>query len=376
MNREDQLDSLITALQQEKELSSDFTDEIRVRLAAAGRLARYQEINVPLALAEGVERRLRRYIRQQARVVSPRSLHMVAHPVPFSRFRGRQRLWKSLLGAAILLFLLCVGTLTVAAYALPGDPLYGVKQARNQFILLFTTSSSARASNTISQLQGALNDLEDVVKDGRSSGVIQQALNAVIAQTKAAQMAVANMPAGSLHTGMQQDLANVLLAENQTLRALLNKVSWSMRLAFTRQLGSIGQAVPTIKQVIVSRQSSDTLAVTVIGTNFAPQAQLVINGQLQENVGQQNPTQLIGTFNRHEWKDSGQMVGVLNPDGTAVQMQVIFHDNGGEQEGGDDSGGHGGHGSDNGTPTPGDDHGGPGKGGSGNGGSGGKGSDG
>lgn len=372
MKREEQLNHLIEMRQRDENPSNEVSDELRGRLAAAEMLARYQEIDVPLALAESIEKRVRVQIRQQARNSPPARLHVFPQPVP--RRRNRHRLWKPLLSAAVLLLLLCIGTLTAAASALPGDPLYGIKQAGNQFVLIFATSPSARAQNTIGQLHSALNDLEMVVKDGRSPAVMQQALNIVAAQTKAAQMAVATVPNGTLHDSAQQNLASALRGESQTLRGLLNKVSWSMRLAITQQLGAIGQAIPTITRVNVSQQNSETLVITVTGTHFASQTRLAVNGQLQDVSIQQTPTQLVVSLNRHNWREDAQMIGVLNPDGTATQVRVVFHGHDDQQEGGndngDDHGGHGGSGPGGSTPTPGDDHGGSGKGGSG-----GKGSD-
>lgn len=362
MNHDEQPDRLNETSQRGEGRLSDVSDEVLVRLAVAGMLTQYQDIDVPQAMAERIEKLVRAHIRQQAPASAPTRLRsLIRHATPSGR---RRRTWRTLLSvAALLLLLLCIGTFTAAAHTLPGDPLYGVKQAENQFALFFANSPSTRAENTIGQLRNALNDLQTVAAAGRDSGVIQQTLDVVIAQTKSSQAAVAAVPAGPARDKARQDLASVLATEDQVLRALLDNVNWSTRVMFTLQLGVIGQAVPTIKQVSVSQQSGGILVVTVTGTNFTQQARLVINGQPQGMFSQQTATRLVGNMSQNNWRDDAQMVGVLNPDGTATQMQVVFHSS-------DDHGGRGGPGS-GGTPTSGDDHGGSGKGGSG-----GKGSDG
>lgn len=377
MNREEQLDYLIDRRQQEQVQAAEVTNELHVRLAAAEMLIPYQKMEVPPAVAQGIEQSMRKHIQRQTQITAP--VHFPASPQLLKSPRRKRRLFMPFLSAAILLILLGMGAFTAMVHALPGDPLYGARQKGDQFVLIFAASPSDRAKETISQLQGALTDLETVVGDGRSSDAVQQALQTVIIQTKTAQAAVAALATGSVRASVEPDLMNALRSENQTLRALLNNVNWSTRLAFTQQLGVIGQSVPMIKQVSISQQSNDTLIVTITGAHFAPQARLVIDGQSRGTTSQQTLTELVETISQEDWQSDTALIGVLNPDGTAVQVQVVFHENKDQQpEDGDGHGGKSGSGSGSGssgshdsTPSPGDEHGGSGKGGSG-----GKGSDG
>lgn len=50
----------------------------------------------------------------------------------------------------------------------------------------------------------------------------------------------------------------------------------ALRLAFTQQLGALGDPVPTVTQVVVHAQNNGTLPVTLTGTHFAPGAELLI----------------------------------------------------------------------------------------------------
>ena len=45
-------------------------------------------------------------------------------------------------------------------------------------------------------------------------------------------------------------------------------------------MGALGDAVPTVTQVMVHPQSNGTLLITLTGTHFAPQAELIIDGRL------------------------------------------------------------------------------------------------
>jgi hypothetical protein len=112
------------------------------------------------------------------------------------------------------------------------------------------------------------------------------------------------------------------------LRHLLGHVDWPVRLAFTQQLGTLGDPVPTVTHVTVLTQSNGTLLITLTGTHFAPQAELVINGQVEGTVSQSTPVQLVAVISTSVWPSNERALGVHNPDGTAAQM--IF--NGGASE--------------------------------------------
>lgn len=121
----------------------------------------------------------------------------------------------------------------------------------------------------------------------------------------------------------QQALASALTEEEQTLRQLLNSVDWPVRLALTQQLGSLGEPVPTVSNVVVRLQSNGTLLITVIGSYFAPQAQLMIDGQQIGSVNQITPTQLVADSSNVAWYRGGSYaIGVRNPDGTAAQLII------------------------------------------------------
>jgi hypothetical protein len=352
MNREEQLDVLIERSARREMPHARASDEVMVRLAAAETLAHLQGVVVPPALTERVEARLRARIHGQTLQTGK------VFPLPHAP--ARRRRWLTLLSAAVLVLLLVsIGTLTAAARSLPGDALYGLKQVEDRSALVFTGSPRARAEAEIGQLRSALADLRTVVAAGRTQDALQQAVSAVVSKTNDSRAAVAAV-SGADRVAAQHDLDTALSAEEQTLRSLLRQVNWPIRVALTQQLGALGDAIPTITQVSVSQQSDDTLLVTVRGTNFAPTAELVINGEPQGRGQQSTTTQLIVVISEASWQHEAQAIGVLNPDGTAAQTQGVFQgsdDKPNQQPGGDDHGGKSTPGPGT-TPTAGDDNGG------------------
>ncbi len=370
MNREDYLDYLIERRLSDAAWQLEASGDDAARMVAAEAVASLNTIEPPPSLSERLESRIR------ARARAQQNGHLAApQPRPPSRGRARhirlRRSWVIALSAAAALLLVAFGVANLASRSLPGDPLYGLKRFEQQIALANAGGPADRANLQITQLQSAVADLEAEVGAGRSDADIAQALSIVATQTHDSQAAVAALPAGAERDAAEQSLERELQNERATLYRLLARIDWSLRLAFTQQLGTLGASVPTLAQVTVTEWSDNTLTVTLTGTNFAPGARLVINGAAQGTVSQSSTTKLTAHLSESAWHEEKIAVGVLNPDGTAAQKIVSGDDrHGGSSGGGDD---HGGQGTPTSTPEPGDDgggHSGPGGGGSGSGGSG------
>lgn len=358
MNPEDYLDDLIENMLHDAG-QPEMNDDEAARIEAAMAIARLQSIEPPPALAERLEARIRVQARahHNGHVVSLERARQNGHaslpePRPLPRPTHRRlplihRAWIGALAAAAVLVLALLGVSQVAARSLPGDPLYSVKSFEQQMALSNANSPEDRANVQITQLQGAITDLETEVGNGRSDADILQALNVVTTDTRDSQTAVAAVPAGSAHDAAAQSLATTLQQEQATLYRLLARVDWSLRVTFSKQLGALGVSIPTLTKVTVIDGSNNTITLTLTGANFAPGAQVTINGRLRGTVITSSPTELIVTINGSDWHEDDVAVGVLNPDGTAAQ-KFVSDDGGhdGSDDGGDDHGGHG-------TPTPG-----------------------
>jgi hypothetical protein len=336
MTPEEQLDRLIEARKRGALLRPAGEDVLNARLDAADALLHLREIEVPADFADELEVRLR----QRIRSLNGSAQHLPFVPRPTSREtrapRMMGRAWVTALTLVATLVLACVGAFSAAASSRPGDLFYGLKQAGQGVSLILATDPQGKTQVTLSHLQSAVADLSAEVNSGYSDDHVLQALAVVSAKTNESKAAVDALPAGPDRDAAQQALASALADEDQTLRQLLPKLDWPLRVAFTIQLGALGDGVPTITQVTVKHQSNSTFTVTITGSNFTPQTQVLLNSQLKGTITSQNSTQLVVLY---YWAGERHSIGVLNPDGTAAQATLTT----GDDEGGDDHGG---------TPNP------------------------
>ncbi len=321
MNPEEYLDRLLERREHGEMLIPVANDEVVACLAAVEALTQLQKIDVPHEFAGHLEL----YIRGRARGLAQQngwSVPIARHqnPAGLQRFQMRKA-WIAVLGIAAVLMLACVGVLTASARSLPGDALYSLKQAEGQFKLTFASDPRNRASVQIDLLHNSLVDLNTVVNDKRDDDAIRLALNIVAAETNESQTAVTALPAGSERDAAQQGLDSVLAEEEQILRQLLDHVDWPVRVAVTQQLGALGDPVPILTRVIVSVQTNGTRLITLAGTHFAPQVELIIDGR-PTGIMSSTSQQLVAVLSNSAWSAGEHTFGVLNPDGTAAQIAL------------------------------------------------------
>lgn len=303
-------------------------EEIAQSLAAAEKLTRLQEIDVPADLAVRLERSLRdrvcmhSHLQQSGTLASNRGILLIAgrrRPTN-ARHASRRQGWIVLLGTAAALVFSFMSLLAFSSQSLPGDPLYGLKEAKNQFSLTFVHDPQIRAHSAIVLLQGALDDLRTVVADRRGDEALMLAMKTVADRTNECRSTAAALSDSTQRAAAQQNLSNVLTQEEQTVRQLLTQLDWPMRVLFTQQLGVLGDPVPTVTHVTVHVQSNGTSLVTLTGTHFALQAELIIDGLPKEGQSQVTANQLVVTLSSSELPPRAYAFGVLNPDGAAAQM--------------------------------------------------------
>ncbi len=351
MNPEEYLDHLIERHEQGELYVPTINDEVAASMAAMEQLSQLNEIHIPHRFANHLELSIRARVRdlnmqntgnipylnshnlneQNRWNISP----IQSHNTVKQQAIVKRRVWVALLRIAAVFVIVGVGVLTASARSLPGDALYSLNQAEKEFSLTFAGAPQNRATLQINQLQSALVDLNTVVKEGRDDDSIRLALNTVAAETSDSQEAVAALPADSTRGKAQQALTSALAEEEQILQQLLNRVDWPMQLDLTQQLGSLGEPVPTVSNAVVHLQSNGMLLITVTGSGFAPQAQLLIDGQQIGIVKQITPTQLIDYSNNIAWfKGGSYAIGVRNADGTAAQLIInsVNEDNSDKQD--------------------------------------------
>jgi hypothetical protein len=330
MRPEEHLERLIEQCENGENPRLFLSDEIAEVLEAAESLRQLQKVNVPPDFAHRLEGEIRARVRSQRasqQLETGRLISLVPSQgvAPRPRHSQKRRAWGVALGAVAVLLIAFASLLTLSAHGFPGNAPSESQQAENQETLTPGNAPQNRADAAISQLRSSLADLSTVVDEGRGDGAIQQALNTVSAWTSNSREAVSALPAGSELQVDQQSLKEALAEEDQTLRLLLKHVDWPMKVAFTRQLGVLGDPVPTVIHVTALAQINETLLVTLTGTNFAPGARLVIDGKAMGIVSQRSASLLVAVVGNDEWSSSTHTVGMLNPDGTAAAAQVVFH---------------------------------------------------
>lgn len=345
MNPEEQLDRLIDQ-HQRGGWPQAATPEERGALGAAEALLSLRSVAPSPAFSVNLELQLRARARTLAAGGPLR--RVAARPLPMRR-------WAVVAAAAVLVALASLGVLRAAAMSLPGDPLYGIKAWQNAVRLDQAGSPADRAQVQLQELQAAIADLRTEQQARRSDDDLRAALAVVAQMTAAARTAVAQVSASAAHDADAADLAATFQQEDTTLRQGLAVADWPVRVAFTGQLGALGDAVPAISAATFA-PGADSVTVTLTGANFAAGARLVVNGAPLGTVQRVTPTTL--TAQVAELPEGAVRVGVLNPDGTAAETTTnpsfTPGDNGHGPPGATETPGDNGKGIPHGTPAPGD----------------------
>ncbi len=188
MNPEEYVDRLIERRERGEKQLPVITAEVAARLAAAEVLTQLRELAVPPEFAGYLEL----YLRARARSFGQQTSSALPVVRPRSRAGAHRflahRSWSAVLLAA------CISILTASARSLPGDTLYGLKQAEDQLTLNFASGPQDRARAQLDQLRNALVELRTVVTAGRADDAIRLALSSVAATTHDSRGAVASLP--------------------------------------------------------------------------------------------------------------------------------------------------------------------------------------
>ncbi len=340
---EDRLDDMIASRQSSR---TAVDDDLAIRLAAAETLDTLNRIAVPRVLAERIEMRVRERARALKRdrssaVPMPARQPRPGHPLPcFLR-----RTWIAI-GSVMAFIVISVGVFAAAMNSLPGDPLYNLKQWENNFAIAHSGSPVDRAQLALDQLNQAIIDLKTEVRLGRSDADIRAALNVVSDDTAAARLVVSSLAQGASRDAAQSHLMSTLKEEDGTLRSLLARIDWPLHVAFTQQLGALGDAVPII-HTGSAHNAEGKVMIVLNGTNFITGATLIVDGVPQGAIIELSPNSIVADLNGMRWSDETHAVGVQNPDGTSAQIMLSATGNNGQPGSGS---GHGG--GVHATPTP------------------------
>jgi hypothetical protein len=368
MQPEDRLDALLTLPRPPVPGSVGSDPELAPLLDAArqvGALAaarpdpRYAETLRARMLARATELRLAQPARLPAAGRDPRRLLRAALGAP-----TRQ----SLVAAAVLLAALGAGTLTVAAAAPPGSPLFGLHRAEQGIRVAAAGDSGAQTRLHLQYARQWLAAVHDAARQHGDDSYLS-ALQALREEDGAAASALATLPAGADRQALAGQLAHLRAEEGATLGAALASIGWPERIPTTQALAALGVSVLHITTAKLDPKD-DTWRITITGAGFQPGAVLLLDGQAVTATTQISATQLTARVPRGHDRAMPHTLGIGNPDGTAASAITLVSNSGGQDEqgtpgsdenqpgqhttptaGGDEHGGSGG------TPGPGEDHG-------------------
>jgi hypothetical protein len=156
------------------------------------------------------------------------------HHVVARRRRSRW-LWRAGLGGLLAAALVVPATMTAAASALPGEPLYGVKQVREEIGVRFAADDQARTLALLNQADARLDETARLLQQGRTDqvAVTTQRFDDVLDRAAATYVvtiadaqpadATTNAAVSSTLNRQQQELQNLLDSAPQPAQADLRE---------------------------------------------------------------------------------------------------------------------------------------------------------
>ncbi len=298
--------------------TSGFYPEVDQLVALAHRLQSASPLQVRPDFVLQLERRLlvrNAELRQQrtARGWSfPRLLQ--AHPVV-----------GAIICLCILLLVAGTGTLVAAAQATdPGSPLYTLKRWEQHMQTSFSPNSAeSQAELNLQAARDRLHTLTGLATPTDAQNY-RQALVDLDQQINTAAQTINVLPLGSSQQHLLSELATLKADARHTLRSFLPQLALTERFATTAELGRLGDSVPALKSVEIDLPShpDGQATISITGTGIQAGAQLLVDGRLVEVSGSLQNGVYVFVVN---WRGDQhfQSIGVLNPDGTAVQTSAI-----------------------------------------------------
>jgi hypothetical protein len=228
------------------------------------------------------------------------------------------------LGLCILFCLLSASVLALAAQVSdPGNPLYAINLWERHVQVQLSGSPAQQATLDLQLAREQLAALAALAGPTHTQAYRQQ-LHDLDQQINAASTAIDDLSAGSAQVRLAGELAGLKSDAVHMLRGLLSRLALPERLATTSELGELGDTVPllTHARLILPVHPNGQAIISLQGSNLQAKAQLLVNGVLVYASATLQAGQLLFVA---IWKGEvhPQSLGILNPDGTAVQTTAI-----------------------------------------------------
>ncbi|HYY90082.1 MAG TPA: DUF5667 domain-containing protein, partial [Chloroflexota bacterium] len=149
---------------------------------------------------------------------------LTAMPSRNGVYHARRRpgwVWRAAGGGLLAAVLAVAATLSASASALPGEPLYGIKQAQEELEVRLAPDDQARALALLDQADARLDETARLLRLGRTAEVAQTAQRFDDIVERATSMYVVTIDQGSYSAPTTADMQTKLSQQQQQLHELL-----------------------------------------------------------------------------------------------------------------------------------------------------------
>jgi len=295
--------------------SVEHTSQIEELIALARRLQRTPQVQASPDFVRRLELRLRlrnAELRLQDRHRRSPLLLLQARP-----------LLSALLGLCVLVCLLSASVLVLAAHTDPGSPLYALSLWERHMQVQLSGSLVDQATLDLQLAREQLAALPGLVGPTHTEAY-HQTLYDLDQQVRAASTAIDGLPAGSAQERLVEELAGLKADAIHMLRGLLSRLALPERLVTTGELGQLGDTIPllTHARILLPAHPNGQATISLQGSDLQANAQLLVNSVPVDARVIVQAGQLVFQV---AWKGElhPRILGILNPDGTAVQTTAI-----------------------------------------------------
>ena len=205
----------------------------------------------------------------------------------------RRLVWSAL--AAALLLAIGATTLTAAAAAGPGTPLYSLHRWEQGIQVSMAGKAADRVKLHLEYAREALVALDAAVAARQTGGAYDDALATYRDEMGAASVGLAAVPAGGEQSALVAQFGQLRAQGRSDLHAALAVLPWAQRITTTSALVGLGDNAPTVThaEMVYSGHGQHLWRITVTGSGFQPGAILLVNGQPAGEVISVTPTALV-----------------------------------------------------------------------------------
>ncbi|HET8912037.1 MAG TPA: DUF5667 domain-containing protein [Ktedonobacteraceae bacterium] len=242
----------------------------------------------------------------------------------------------AVLGICLIFVLLSSSMVALAAQVTdPTNPLYSLKRWGQQIQLQLTSNPADQASLDLQFARDRLNTIPSLANSA-DEGAYRLALSDFDQKITTASATIKGLSPGAKQAMLVDQLANLKLDAIHILRTQLVQLEVPEQLYTTAELARLGDTIPNVTQVLLTLPSKSTKNETIsfLGSDLQPGAWLLINGKKRQQTGISQQGWLVFIVDSNGMQHP-QSLGILNPDGSAMETSTITINTGSNDPSGD-----------------------------------------